>query len=309
MIRNPVRWYVAVMIVAIMSVTTFVLQEQERRKSKLAARLEQVRRVGTEAEISCAEVAASRPLVLLALGQSNAGNHGSLERREPEPIILVADGKCVEAIDPLPGATGNGGSIWQRLPFMLTGKESARPIVMSVLAVDATSIEEWTNSDSPLLVRLLERVRSMHLLGLPPAFVLWQQGEANARDGTSARDYSAGLDRLAATIEKAGSDAPIILASSTICRSGPNDAIRNTIESKAADNRRFRLGPDTDLLTGVQFRRDGCHLTRDGLDTAARMWAASISSEVSLALQARQQVASPSSLKAVSLPESKSKAK
>ncbi len=276
-----VRWCLLAITVSITSVMVLRLYERQQQNAELAARLEKIRRVGSEAEISCAEVAAGRPLVLLALGQSNAANHGTLIRRESKPIRLLAQGKCVEATDPLPGATGNGGSIWQRLPDALGKQENEGSVVMSVLGVDGSSIEDWTSSDSPLPALLVERVRSMRPLGLPPTFVLWQQGEADVRDGTSAEEYSTRLDRLAAILDEAGSEAPIILATSTVCRSAPNDAIRNAIQSKAADNPRFRLGPDTDLLLGEKFRRDGCHLSSEGLDNAARLWAASIRSEAS----------------------------
>jgi len=246
----------------------------------LNARLAQIVAPGKHAQIPCAELAATRPLVLLALGQSNAGNHGAPSARAAAPVTLIAEGKCLTAADPLPGATGTGGSIWQRLPALLSAPLDARPVVLSVLAVDATSIADWTEAQSPLRERLAAQVAAMHRLGLAPALVLWQQGEADARDGTSEADYAAGLGRLAAALSEAGTNAPIVLARSTICQSAPNSAIRNAIEASVANDRRFRLGPDTDTLSSDAFRT-GCHLTADGLDSAAKMWAATISSEAS----------------------------
>ena len=75
--------------------------------------------------------------------------------------------------------------------------------------------------------------------------------------------------------EEAGSSAPIVLARSTICGSAQGDAIRQAIEEKVASDRRFRLGPDTDTLSG-EMLRNGCHLSSEGLDSVAKMWTTSI---------------------------------
>lgn len=274
-------------IASLAALSAYSLAER-RHSPSLSTRLEQIVPVAGHREISCAEVAASRPLVLLALGQSNAGNHGSPSSRATEPLTLIAEGKCIVASDPLPGGTGTGGSIWQRLPAELAMQKYARPVVLSVIAVDATTIDDWTDPLSPLGKRLNAHVASMLRLGLAPALALWQQGEADARIGTGANDYASGLSRLAAMLSEAGAVAPIILARSTVCRSAPNTSIRSAIESIATNDRRFRLGPDTDTLSSDTFR-NGCHLTSDGLDSAAKLWAAAIIGQASTINPARFQ--------------------
>ncbi|MBL8471207.1 MAG: hypothetical protein JNM98_05350 [Rhodocyclaceae bacterium] len=231
----------------------------------------QIQALNAERRVDCAGLAAQRPLVLLALGQSNAGNHGSLAAALP-PVYLVSAGQCVLAADPLPGATGRGGSIWQRLPAALSERGWARPVVLSVLAVDATTLDDWTHPQSPLGAQLAEHVRSLNGLRLAPDFVLWQQGEADAKAGTEAAAYAARLDGLAVLLRDAGSTAPIFLARSTVCRSPPAAAIRASIEGAVAQRAQFRLGPDIDVL-GAELRHDGCHLAAAGLDRAAQAWA------------------------------------
>lgn len=278
MIGRRAKWLLPAVIACTMAVILFAGHRQKaHQQAELLAKLQQIVRIGNEPELSCREIVTEQPLVLLALGQSNAANHGAGVKPGAHAITLVVEGKCVTATDPLPGATGRGGSIWQRLPDALRERVHGKPIVLSVLAVDASSIAEWTSQDSALRQRLLEQLATLRQLGLPPNFVLWQQGESDARLATSGRDYSRQLDALAATISEAGIAAPIILARSTICRSAPAEEIRRAIESKAANDQRFRLGPDTDLLSGEGFRHDGCHLSIDGLTSAARMWAAAIS--------------------------------
>jgi len=268
----------AALIVAMVTANNFV--ERRRKAASLAARLDRIVTIGDYTEVSCADVAATRPLVLLALGQSNAGNHGSAPTHAAEPVTVFADGKCVIATDPLPGGTGTGGSIWQRLPALLAQQKESRPIVLSPLAVDATTIDDWTNPSSPLAKRLVSHVASMKHRGLPPDLVLWQQGEADALRGTGSEQYSAGLDRLAAMLTEVGNDAPLVLARSTICRSPPSTEIRTAIEGRVSTNQRFRLGPDTDTLSSDSVR-NSCHLTSAGLDSAAKMWATAISTEAS----------------------------
>lgn len=245
-------------------------------KVALEAKLGQIARVGAEQRVSCASIAAQRPLVVLVIGQSNAANHGVLAQGAAQPVVLVAEGQCILAVDPLPGGTGRGASIWQRLPQYFSRLEPQRPLVMAVMGVDATSIEDWVGENSPLGGRLENQVKSMRALDLMPHLILWQQGEADARLGTTAAAYGAGLDKLAQILEQAGSNAPIVMARSTVCRSSPYAAVRYAIEAKAASNPRFRLGPDTDTLLEADLRQDGCHLSAQGLDRAAELWASTI---------------------------------
>ncbi|MES2047748.1 MAG: sialate O-acetylesterase [Pseudomonadota bacterium] len=245
-------------------------------KTKLSLKLEKIIQVDSEATLSCAKLAAQKPLVILALGQSNAANHGARGIDTDVPVALIAGGKCIMAVDPLPGATGLGGSIWYRLPRHFAELEPRRAIVMAVLAVDATSINEWTNQKSLLRERLSQQLKSMQTLGLAPRFILWQQGEADAIAGTSREDYSAGLDQLAGILDQEKIAAPIVLARSTVCRTEPNPAIRAAIEEKVVSNPRFKLGPDTDYDIHEGLRVKKCHFSTEGLDRAAQLWADTI---------------------------------
>jgi hypothetical protein len=159
------------------------------------------------------------------------------------------------------------------LPDALARSGVAQPIALSVLAVEGTSIGDWTDADSPLRQRLEAQVASMRRLGLAPAFVLWQQGEADALAGRDTAAYANGLTNLLASLDRAGSDAPVLLARSTICRTPASVAVRAAIESTANGNRRFLLGPDTDALKDAVFRDKGCHFSSDGLSAAASLWA------------------------------------
>ena len=279
MTRKALVWLSLLAIASMAGIAAYKFIAHQRYSVSLIGRMEQIVVIGKHTEVSCAEVAATHPLVLLVLGQSNAGNHGALPSHTAEPVTLIAEGKCIRATGPLPGGTGQGGSIWQHLPALLSSQREPRSVALSVLAVNATSIEDWTHPSSPLRERLSAHVASMCHLDLAPTLVLWQQGEADALLGTSTYVYRYGLGRLATMLSEAGSSAPILLARSTICRSKPNAAIRSAIENIISGDPRFRLGPDTDTLSGNTFR-NGCHLTASGLDSAAKMWSETISFEI-----------------------------
>nr|WP_316639069.1 sialate O-acetylesterase [uncultured Roseateles sp.] len=246
---------------------------QHRQNLQLEAQLARIVPLRSEPRAACDDWARRKPLVLLALGQSNAGNHGSRFRSDDEPVMLVSGADCVMAQDPLPGATGEGGSIWRGLPALLSPALGGRPVVLSVLAVDATRIDDWTRPEGALAKRLSQQIKSMVQLGLKPDLVLWQQGEADARIDAPPEAYLHELMRLASLLDGAGTDAPIMLARSTLCRSPPHPGIRRALEQAVTLDPRFLAGPDTDTLLGEANRSDGCHLSAGGLKRAAQAWA------------------------------------
>lgn len=237
--------------------------------------------------VDCASFTDQKPLVLLALGQSNAGNHGSLSASADAPVLMMIGTHCLVANDPLPGATGSGGSIWRHLPTMLGNELAGRKVVLSVLAVDATSMNDWIRPGSAIGKRLADQIVALRRQGLSPDFLLWQHGEADARNGTSASHYLDGLEKLALLSEKAGTPAPLLLAHSTVCRSDPSKTIRAAIDSATKMNIRFVAGPDTDLLLGDTYRHDGCHLNSAGQRAAARDWAAALKPHIVMSNAAR----------------------
>lgn len=255
--------------------------QASRAHSQLHAKLGELATIQSGTAIPCQELAATHPLVLLALGQSNAGNHGALREPKPTAIPVALDEGCAMAIDPLPGATGRGGSLWSAVPQALTAAGGARRnVVFSVLAVDATSIADWTAAESPLRQRVVHRLAALKRLGLVPDLVLWQQGEADARLGTDPSTYAAGLQQLRALIDAAGSNAPMLLARSTVCRSASDAGLRGAVDRVVDAGSGFRMGPDTDTLVGLDNRVDGCHFSAAGQLRAAQLWANRIQSSL-----------------------------
>lgn len=245
----------------------------------LAARLALIVPAPAVAVQPCARPGTAPPTVLLVLGQSNAGNHGGDDEAPADgsgpQVSVFAGAGCVRAGDPLPGGTGRHHSIWTRLPAHLQRRGFSGDLVFAVLAVDATTIDDWSRRGSPLRLRLQGLLAELRSAGLCPSRVLWQHGEADTRQGTSAQDYMAGFEIVRAAMRSAGVDAPVLMARSTVCRRGDGRAVKEAVEQLAARHADVWPGPDTDTLQGAD-RPQGCHFSRAGLDKAAQLWADAI---------------------------------
>lgn len=241
--------------------------------SNLRSRMAQRASPLKSTRIPCQDLGARSPWVLLVLGQSNAGNHGTQTHPPAGPVDVIADdGTCHRTFDPLPGATGLGGSIWSHLPAALASEGVTRPVVFGILAIDASTSREWTAPGGPLPELLDKLVHTTNALGMPAGLVLWQQGESDGRDGTSSTAYESALVKLSAQLKIAGTGARMVVAKSTICRSEPHEAVRSAVNRLVA-HRDFLPGPDTDTLDSSFDRTDGCHLSSRGLQSAATLWA------------------------------------
>ena len=222
--------------------------------------------------LPCREAGGPAPLVLLVLGQSNAGNHGEPVAGGPQAVTVGPADGCQRGADPLPGATGRGSSPW---PLLAQQLEAAlgRPVRLSILAVDATRVEDWTRAGSPLRSALAEQAALLHRLGLRPDLVLWQQGEADARQGTPPALYLARLRELDAQLARLGVDAPRLAARSTVCRSAPDAGLQQALAQLQREApRRWPAGPDTDARVPLAWRHDGCHWGRQALAPVASAW-------------------------------------
>ena len=250
-------------------------------QARLQARLDGVQPTRPAAQVDCARLRAAHPLVLLVLGQSNAGNHGEPTPGGSTAIWMMDAGVCSISADPLPGATGAGGSVWTWLPAGLAALGITRPVLIQLLAVDASSVDDWVRPASPLRQRLLASLAANATTGMAPDLVLWQQGETDARIRTPEARYVAKLKALAQLLTEKGISAPMVLALSTVCRTAPAKALRDAVRDLPRQDSHFRLGPDTDMLN-VTLRRDGCHWSQAGRQQAAELWAAALSGGTAL---------------------------
>lgn len=264
------KWKIGAAGAALLVLAAVAAAWPARAPDRLQAKLAAIRQPVPHSSVPCAALLAERPLRLLVLGQSNAANHGDAAAAGSSvaPVALLANGQCYRSRAPLPGATGEGGSVWPQLVQELQAA-GGRPVLLSVVAVDGTSIADWTGPGA-LQRHLGEQLDAMRAAGMQPDLVLWQQGEADARDGTDQASYGAGLTQLRSLLAQHGVQAPLVAALSTYCPGSDGRAVRQALQAQAAAGL-LQLGPDTDTLQGSL--RNGCHFSADGLQAAAQLWA------------------------------------
>ncbi|MGZ8288019.1 MAG: hypothetical protein ACXW2U_06710 [Telluria sp.] len=265
MIANARNLGMLAMLGAMVCATLWLLA----RPDALAARIDAIRAPAAADRIACARPAYR----ILVLGQSNAANHGPAPADGRKRMPVIADGSCYLSSAPLPGATGDGDSIWPHMADELGYQVGGRPLAFAVLAVENTTIADWTG-EGPVRRRLVRELAALRKSALSVDLVLWQQGEADARDGTSRTKYTAGLLELEQILAGQGVRAPLLVAQSTYCPGSYGAAVRGGVRDAAAKSSRILVGPDTDELTGAM--RLGCHFSGPGLDLAARQWATAV---------------------------------
>ena len=220
----------------------------------------------------------SKALVLIALGQSNAGSHAE-KHGSDEFASVYHRGRCFDANDPLPGTTGAGASIWTALYGRLRAERPERRIVIAPLAIGGSEIAQWVEGGR-IQDDLQELLRGLAFRGAHVSAILWQQGEADAQNGFPAGEYRQALLALRSQIDATGISAPLIVARSTICgQQPPYEPLRRAIVAAAAADARIIVGPDTDSL-GTRFRYDSCHFNKLGRHAAAELWQEALAKEL-----------------------------
>lgn len=237
----------------------------------LKQQLAKIERRQPGAEIPCAPPGARRPMVLLVLGQSNAANHGTSAAPSVAAIPVFFRGRCFLAREPLPGGSGEGASLWPLVAANFGGQLNGRSLLFAQLAVESTTIADWTRS-GPLRDALHAEIVALARAGLAVDLVLWQQGEADAKAHTGTEAYRQGLAELRRWLDAGGVRAPVVVALSTWCPGSDGSQVRDSIRQFAHSGKHFMVGPDTDALQGA-MRSGGCHFSAAGLEAAAADWA------------------------------------
>ncbi len=213
-----------------------------------------------------------RVMVALAFGQSNSANHGSVLNNGDRNVYNFYQGKLYEAQDPLLGATGSGGSVWTRLGRRLISSKKYDAVVFVTVGVGGSEIGRWTPGGD-LHPRVIGAIRDLKAQGLDVTHLLWHQGEADNRLGTSQDAYRERFLRLLSSIRSQGVDAPIYVSTTTRCGSlNPNEHVRQAQIKLIDAGSGILAGPDTDVLVGVDRKRDGCHFSDVGLGKFADLW-------------------------------------
>jgi hypothetical protein len=222
-----------------------------------------------------ARLPAARRLVLVAAGQSNAANYGEPRGAAGAGVYAFAGGRLFQAVDPLPGADGAGGSPWTRLGarLIVTGHYDA--IVLAVVARGSTRASDWAPGGR-WHGQLVGTLRDLAAAGLPADYILWQQGETESwLPEADGRGYLAVLQSLIAACRKASPQSEFFVAQATYGSHAPSNEQIRLVQAEAAALPGAAAGPDCDTLD-AEYRRDGIHFNNRGLAAVADLWLAAL---------------------------------
>lgn len=223
--------------------------------------------------------------VFLVAGQSYAGGHNDEVLKVTDPSLAVTtydwQAKTWKVAHDPPPHNGDGGSIWPPLGDLLVPTLRV-PVAFVNVSVGATSTTKW-HPDGPLHKRLCEVGTEIHSFRA----VLWQQGESDVIEKTTAAAYIQNMIEIRDAASDAwGFEPPWLLAKSTLhptvyIQPIEEDRIRTAID-QLWKRPGFRPGPDTDVLGGenrgdAKSRR---HFSAIGQRRAALLWFAVLWNEL-----------------------------
>ena len=225
-------------------------------------------------EADCETILKSRTegrlMVALVFGQSNSANFGLTHRTSKPGVYSFYMGRCFHAADPLPGAAGNGGSIWTRLGDMVISSKLYDNVLFVPVGMGGTSVADWKPGGS-VHYKLMDGLRGAMATGFTFTHLLWMQGERDAAEKTSRKLYVEDFEEMLAALRSGGVDAKLLVSLTSLCGTFESDAIRRAQRQLAKKHPGVFPGPDTDAL-GKRYRYDACHFNDKGLEAAASAW-------------------------------------
>lgn len=226
---------------------------------------------GGRPEVPLSQLPEKRVMVAVVFGQSNAGNAGESALNPGPGVYSFFNGKLYAGFDPLPGSTGNRGSVWTRLARKLVARGKYDAVVLVPIGIASKRMTHWAPGGY-LNSRLLREIRGLKSRGLSPTHLLWVHGETDAAVGTSKSSYMSSFYKMLASVRKEGVDAPIYVSVTTkVGWRGPDKTIRSAQIDLVDKSKGVYSGPDTDAL-GSEYRYGKHHFNNRGLEVFADLW-------------------------------------
>lgn len=234
---------------------------------------------GAAAETSVHHVGVGE--VFITAGQSNSSNYGCTPLRAEEDRVVAYDGGAWQpAVDPLPGARGEGGSPWCPFADRLV-RHLDVPVAIAAVGYHGVKAAEWAPGGEawPRLERVLKALGPNGVRA-----VLWHQGEADNGAGTTGEDYYAALAAaITASREAAGYRVPWFVARASFVPAKyeppqERSAVVRGAQTRLCTDGLALPGPDTDDMTGPEYRCDDeIHMNANGLRTHGERWFRAVS--------------------------------
>ena len=215
--------------------------------------------------------------VIFTFGQSNSANHGQGHYFPTHNVMNYFDGKIYPSQDPLIGATGEGGSVWNIVADKMIEEKMAKSVTIIPIGVGGVEISAWAKGGF-LHEKLISTVEQIKEKGIKPDYILWHQGESDNIAGTSTEEYIARFETIREVFCSRGIKAPIVIAIASYHPNlvekdnGFNENIRKAQKQLAEKYDDIFIGPDTDNLDKVYQRADGIHFSTVGQKEHAEGW-------------------------------------
>ncbi len=227
-------------------------------------------------EIDCQKIPINdKTMIVLVFGQSNGSNHGNVRGIANKNVYSFYDQKCYPAEDPLPGADGNGGSIWTRLGNKIIQQDLYENVIFASIGVGGSKIEQWTVNGN-LHNRIIKTIDDLNSKNFKITHLFWHQGESDSlvidSEVTSKNDYKKRFYLMLNAIRNKRVTAPIYVNIATRCYQSPGYTEIQQAQQELVDPKLgIKPGINTDLL-GLKYRYDGCHFSEKGLEKAAQIY-------------------------------------
>jgi hypothetical protein len=210
-------------------------------------------------------------MVALAFGQSNSANYGETCYRCQEAVFSFYQSQLYQAIDPLWGADGVGGSVWTRLGDRLIQAGLYETVIFASIGVGGTEIARWS-PQGDLHARILNAIADLQAADLEITHLFWHQGEADAYTlQTPKAVYQAHFNQMLKSIRHQGVTAPIYVCLATRFDDWPGSPEIREAQQGLVNHQDIFQGPDTDQLD-LSYRFDGAHFSTAGLERFADLW-------------------------------------
>lgn len=221
--------------------------------------------------------------IILVIGQSNSANYGELYTTiaNQSAVFNYWNGACYDALPPLLGASGNGGSFAPLLASKLISDGVYDKVVIVSSGIGGTNVARWgAGGDLHAMLRgVLRNLAKDYAI----TDVIWHQGEADFIRNTSSAEYQGQFRSLVAMIREHSPNAvDIYIAIASRCHASsknpwrPDNATTEAQMSLVAAGVAF-LGVDSDELISDDRRlSDKCHLNLAGEDALANAYAEAI---------------------------------
>jgi len=229
-------------------------------------------------EVSISELKSDKhTMIALTFGQSNAGNRGQKPYTcRNKNVLVYAGGKLYHAKDPLPGATGPGGSVWSVLGDMLIDSGMFKKVIFIPIAIGNTAIDCWARGEC---YRKLEKTL-LHFdsAKIQLTHIFWHQGESDNLNNTSRRQYKNDLGVLLKTFRNNNQKADFYISVASYHNEaiskplGIDTVIQNAQKEFIKENKKVFQGPDTDKLIYAIHRWDAVHFSEYGMKVFAAWW-------------------------------------